>query len=115
MAKKKSIDEKLDQVLKKFVTINDALEKAQKENEELKAKINDYELLAQIAAECTMDLDANLSDAHKEYMDGDIPNGAYQYVLSRHANLYAMLHKCGFTEKHPIFEFPCRPKNPVAT
>lgn len=29
-------------------------------------------------------LDANLSAAYREYMDGKIPNGAYQHVLSRH-------------------------------
>ena len=31
-------------------------------------------------------LDNNLAAAHDEYMNGEIANGAYQYVLSRHAN-----------------------------
>lgn len=29
-------------------------------------------------------LDANLSAAHKEYMEGDISHGAFEYVRSRH-------------------------------
>jgi hypothetical protein len=31
-------------------------------------------------------LDSNLGAAYSEYMAGDLNNGAYQYVLSRHTN-----------------------------
>lgn len=36
-------------------------------------------------------LDANLSAAYREYMDGKIPNGAYQHVLSRHGIALAVI------------------------
>ena len=45
-------------------------------------------------------------------MRGDIPRGAYEYVLSRHGALHTELHLAGWTEKHPIFEFPVKPAPP---
>jgi len=67
------------------------------------------EKVANIAAFCVLDLDSNLKSAYEEYMDGKIPHGAYLHVLNRHASLLAALHEAGYTEKHPIFEFPVKP------
>jgi hypothetical protein len=36
-------------------------------------------------------LDQNLGSAHREYLDGQIPHGAYGYVLGRHSNACALL------------------------
>lgn len=36
-------------------------------------------------------LDANLVAAHKEYVDGDIPRGAFEYVRSRHETALAVI------------------------
>ncbi|WP_274644154.1 hypothetical protein [Pseudomonas serbica] len=38
-------------------------------------------------------LDANLGAAYREYMAGDLPKGAYSYVLSRHAMALSVLSK----------------------
>ncbi len=65
--------------------------------------------VADIAAQCMMDLDANLKSANEEYMEGKIPRGAFEYVLSRHTALHIALHEAGYTAKHPIFEFPVKP------
>lgn len=72
------------------------------------------EEVARIAAVCTMDLASNLNSAHDEYMRGDIPHGAYSYVLSRQSALLQALRAAGFTEKHPLFEFPLRPERAAA-
>ena len=68
-------------------------------------------VVAQIAAMCCTDLDSNLASAHKEYMAGEIPNGAFQHVLHRHTQMHAALHAAGYTEKHPIFGWPAMPKS----
>ena len=38
-------------------------------------------------------LDANLAAAHREYMAGDIPAGAYHHVLSRHGTACEVLSR----------------------
>jgi hypothetical protein len=68
-------------------------------------------VVAQVAAMCCNDLNDNLSAAHEEYMEGKIPNGAFQHVLSRHTQMHAALYNAGFTEKHPLFGFPVVPKS----
>jgi hypothetical protein len=37
-------------------------------------------------------LDANLSAAYREYMDGKIPAGAYHYVLARHGDVLTVIN-----------------------
>jgi len=37
-------------------------------------------------------LTSNLTLAHDEYMKGELSNGAYQYVLSRHHNLFVCIN-----------------------
>ena len=73
-----------------------------------KEEITDLKNLAEIAALCCIDLNFNLSEAHKEYLAGDISRGAYEYVLSRHGSIHRALHKCGFTENHEIFDYPIK-------
>lgn len=67
------------------------------------------ELVADIAAQCSMDLSTNLATAHKEYLAGDIARGAYENVLSRHSSLHVALHRAGYTAKHPVFDYPIKP------
>jgi hypothetical protein len=67
------------------------------------------EQLAAVAAFCTIDLNSNLNSAHKEYMAGEIANGAFQHVLHRHTMMHAALVNAGFTGKHPLFDFPAIP------
>ena len=69
-----------------------------------------YEQLADIAALCCIDLNANLNDANKEYMAGDIPHGAFRYVLDRHTQLHLILSALGYTESHKIFGYPVKPE-----
>ena len=82
-------------------------------SEETKELLNKLSLVADVAAQCCIDLNYNLKEAHKEYIDGKIPRGAYEYVLARHGNLYNALYNVGYTEKHKIFEFPIKPKENI--
>jgi len=70
---------------------------------------HDLLAVALMAAQCCIDLDSNLKSANEEYMRGEIPYGAFQYVLQRHTNMHAALRAAGFTENHPIFGWPMRP------
>lgn len=74
------------------------------------ARIKELEAVAQAAALCCPDLDANLASAHEEYMAGDIARGAYEFALSRHGAIYAALHSAGFTEKHVVYGYPVKPE-----
>jgi hypothetical protein len=65
--------------------------------------------VADIAAMCCIDLGANLSSAHKEYMAGEISNGAFQHVLARHTRMHAALREAGYTAEHAIFGWPVKP------
>ena len=67
------------------------------------------ELVARCAALTLIDLAYNLKEARKEWMEGSIAKGAYEYVQSRHDNLYAALQAAGFTEKDSLFGFLRRP------
>ena len=66
--------------------------------------------VAAIAAYCCIDLDANLAAAQKEYMDGEIANGAFQHVLNRHTMMHMALQNAGFTGNHELFGYPIIPK-----
>lgn len=66
--------------------------------------------VAKIAAWCCIDLESNLNTAHKEYMAGEIPKGAFEHVRSRHLALHTALENAGYTGKHPIFDIPQKPK-----
>jgi hypothetical protein len=72
--------------------------------------IEELELVAYVAAQCVIDLNTNLESANEEYMSGKISRGALEYVLSRHNELYNALHKAGYTDRHPIFKYPVKPK-----
>ena len=74
--------------------------------------IKALERVADIAATCLPDLSDNLKAAHDEYMDSKIARGAYEYVLARHGHLAIALNLAGYTEKHPIFDFPIKPAPP---
>ncbi len=77
-------------------------------------KPDDYveklETVADIAAQCCMDLTTNLESAHSEYLAGDIARGAWEYVFQRFTNLHTALYNAGYTKKHPVFDFPAKPK-----
>ena len=68
--------------------------------------------VADIAAICFIDLDHNLAEAEKEYMDGKIAKGALKHVSNRHGNLHIALRNAGYTEKNEVFGFPCLPTPP---
>lgn len=71
--------------------------------------IEALEMVAACAAASIIDLNANLADAYKEYMSGDIPRGAYEYVLHRHSALISALNAAGYTDICPIFGYPKKP------
>ena len=70
----------------------------------------------EIVADCTacavLDLRANLKSTHNAYMDGEISRGAYEYVLKRYDQLLWSLKEAGYTDQHPIFDFPIKPADP---
>lgn len=74
------------------------------------AKIAKLELVAMTAAEVCIDHDHDVNDANRKHMEGEIANGAFQHVLRRNLNLHHALMLAGFTEKHPVFDYPVRPK-----
>ncbi len=67
--------------------------------------------VADVAAFCCIDIRTNLSDANKEYMDGTISRGAFDYVLMREEALHRTLHEAGFTSTNKFFDIPERPKD----
>jgi hypothetical protein len=71
--------------------------------------------VADIAAFCVIDLNSNLKDAHKEYMDGSLNKGSYQYVLGRHGALCEALHAAGYTERSELFDCPKKPTERVSS
>jgi hypothetical protein len=77
---------------------------------ELQKEVERLTLVADVAAQCTIDLNSNLSSAHKEYMAGELAAGAYNYVLMRHGRIFEALHNAGYTDRHPLFETPIKPK-----
>lgn len=69
-------------------------------------------VVADTAALCMIDLGANLKSAYDEWMRGDLPRGAYEYVLQRHGSMLLALRAAGYTCNQPVFDFPIRPDDP---
>lgn len=78
-------------------------------NAELSAENERLKKVADIAALCTIDIGSNLSSANKEYMEGSLPKGAFNYILERQGKLHEALHEAGYTETHPLFKYPMKP------
>lgn len=93
-----------DELRSELSRVKDELQRAREELEKFK-------FVASNAALCCIDLNYNSKEASKEWMDGKIAKGAYEYVMSRHAGLLQALFNVGYTEKHKIFEFPMIPKS----
>lgn len=90
--------------------MEDRIKELEEEIAKLKAENIKLRVVADVAAYCCIDLEANLETAHQEYMAGQIPNGAFQHVLSRQAQMHGALYMAGYTETHKFFDFPVRPK-----